>query len=147
MTSKRIIPFSAGKHFAGYALDIENPDINLLADEHEIVINTQTGHYTLINWDMRHVVTDGTFGPENQALMISLLEAWPTYVTIEKLLMASLRRGLEEINQASETERDRMILNLRCCIEECGQQLHPIGIGIQSISNLGYKLSRYQKRE
>lgn len=147
MTSKRIIPLPEGTNYRGFSLDIENPDINLLADENEIVINTQTGHYTLINWDMRHVVTDGTFGPEHQALVISLLEAWPTYIPMEKLLMASQRIGLEEINQASEIERDRMLLNLRCHIEECGQQLHPMGIGIQSISNLGYKLSRYQQRE
>lgn len=148
MTSHRIIPLSEPKHYQGFTLDIENPDINLLADEHELVVNLETGHYTLINWDIRYIAADGTFGPEELTLILSLLTAWPTYVPVEKLLMASQRIGLEEINQASESKRDRMHLKLRCCIAECQQKMHHLGIDIQTIGDtLGYKLSRYYTRE
>ncbi len=143
MTSNSIIPLPAGKQFRGFSLDIEATDIALLADEHEIVVNVETGRFLLVNWDVRHVVADGVLSEAELPMMIALLNAWPSYIQNEKLLQAITGRSAEEIIILLDNNHNAALEPLHRLIEGCRAPFRAIGIEIQNVSGLGYKLSRY----
>jgi len=150
MTSDRIIslaPLAEGKHYQSFSLYVETPGISLLPDEHELVVNVVSGHFMLINWNVRYVVIDGLFSTDELAFMLLLLSDWPSYVPLEKLLQAVNCQSAEQIVQLLDRERDQAVALLHDLAEHCRRCLRPFGIDVQNVHGLGYKLSRYYSRE
>jgi hypothetical protein len=136
----------AGKQFRGFSLEVGTLTSSHLAplpDEHELVINMQTGHYVVINWDVRYACVDGVFSKEELALAWTLLTAWPSYVTNEKLLYALMNRSASEIEDLLELGREETLQPLRALVTSCCEHFHAFGIEIQEIDGNGYKLSHY----
>jgi len=148
MASQHIVPapLSAGKQFRGFSLEVgalTSSHLALLPDEHELIINTQTGHYIVVNWDVRYLCVDGVFSKGEQILAWVLLTAWPSYVPNEKLLYALMDRSHSEIEDLLELNREETLQPLRELVTTCRAHFHAFGIEIQEINGNGYKLGHY----
>jgi hypothetical protein len=136
-------PLPAGKQYGSFSLNLEECGIALLPDEHELVINLSTGHFMLINWDVRHIVADGLFSEAELPMMLTLLHSWPSYIQNEKLLQAITGRSAEEITALLDSNHHAALEPLHRLVEGCRAPFRTIGIEIQNVSGQGYKLSRY----
>lgn len=138
MTDNCIISLrSAAERFRGFSLNLKTCDIALLPDAHELVVNVQSGYFTVIGWNVRHVINDGTFTQEELPLVLTLLHAWPSFVENGKLLQVVTKRSAEKMNANHE-----QTMNLfHRLVEECRHSLRPFGIEIENIGGQGYKLS------
>jgi hypothetical protein len=148
MASNRIMPASLpeGKHYQGFSLGLNDVGLALLPEEHEIVINAESGHYTILNWDMRYLVADGFFSQEELRFMAVLLEQWPSYVPNDMLLQAVTQQDLAQVTQLLDTQHDQEALTLlHGLAESCRHQMHSHGIEIEDIGGNGYKLSPVKK--
>lgn len=142
----RLLPLPAGKQFQCFALDIASASIGLLPDEHELIVNAQSGHYMLINWDVRYVAADGQFSQAELPFILVLLGAWPSYVPNRKLLQSVTNRSASEIAEILDIAYVQAVEPLRQMAESCRRQLRQIGIDIESVQDLGYKLGRWRER-
>jgi len=144
MVSNRSMPalLGAGKQYKGFPLEVPCAGIKILPDGHEIVLNTESGHYTILNWDMRYLVADGCFTQDELRFMAVLLNRWPSYVPNEKLLQSVTQQETEQINLLLDTQREETLVALHALAENCSQHLRSYGIDIQMVGTFGYKLSR-----
>jgi hypothetical protein len=146
MASDPIIPPPAGEQFREFPLYLHYGRVALLPDEHDLVVNVQSGHFVLINWHVRYVVTDGQFTPSSGelSLMLTLLNDWPSFVPNRKLLQAMMEPSTEE-NTAifNASDKQHKLDALHRLVNSCNEQLRACGLEIQSVNNHGYKLSRY----
>jgi hypothetical protein len=146
MASNHIIPLQplpAGKWFRSFSLDLQHAGIALLPPEHELIVNVETGHYLVLNWDVRYPCTDGMFSKAELPLVLALLGSWPSYIQNEKLLQLVTRQPVEEIADLIELAPDETLEPLHSLVDRCRLHFHKFGIEIQDTSGQGYKLSRY----
>ena len=149
-SSKTIIPFlplPAGRQFIGYSLDMQQPQFALLPDEHELVINSQTGHFLIVNWDTRYIVADGIFRDLELQLMLVVLRAWPSYIPTNKMLYAVFDASIKDIDHLFEADQAAVRATVDRLVDACNIQLRIANIAIQNINNQGYKLSRLEEVE
>jgi hypothetical protein len=138
------MPLPAGKQFRSFSLYLDYGNVALLPDEHDLVLNVQTGQFALINWNVRYVVADGRFDPAGELpLAFILLDAWPSYVENIKLLQVVTGYAKGEVADLIELGGDQALDPLRCLVDACRKLLRPIGIEIQNINGLGFKLSHF----
>ncbi len=140
-------PLPAGKQYRGFSLNLEECGIALLPDEHEIVVNVETGYFLLVNWDVRHIVADGVFSEVELPMMLTLLHSWPSYIQNEKLLQAITGRSAQEIAALLDSDHHAALEPLHHLIDGCRVPFRAVGIEIQNINGQGYKLSRYALRK
>ncbi len=145
MTSNPIMlqALPAGKQYQGFSLSLEESGISLLPDEHELIVNGVTGHFMVVNWDVRHVVADGLFSEAELPMMIALLNAWPSYIQNEKLLQAITGQSAQEITALLDSNHYAALEPLHRLVEGCRAPFRTFGIEIQNVGGQGYKLSRY----
>src|SRR6266702_5266281 len=117
MARNRIILRPAGKQFESFALHMGT--LTLLSDGHELVVNTLDGHIALVNWDMRHFCDDCTLGQEELALMLILLNDWPSYVPNERLLQIMLKASIERVADLLDNSPDQVIGPLQRMVASC----------------------------
>jgi len=140
-----IPPLPAGKQFREFPLHLNYGKVALLPDEHDLVVNVQSGHFTLINWSVRYVVTDGQFNPTGELpFMFSLLSAWPSFVRNEVLLQDVTDKARGECEDLIELGGEHALEPLRRLAESCRGQLHNFNIDIEDINGQGYKLSPWK---
>jgi hypothetical protein len=143
MVSNRIMPapLAEGKQYQRFSLKISQADLALLADEHEIILNLESGHYTILNWDVRYLVADGFFSQEELRFISLLLERWPSFVPNDLLLQVVIQQDQAQITQFLDTQHDQALGLLHTLAGSCRHQLRPYGIEIEDIDGYGYKLS------
>ncbi len=149
MDSKTIIPslpLPPSSVLAGFSLDASTASYRhmLLPDEHEIVVNMQTGHYMVVNWDGRYVAVDGRFHELELQLMLALLSAWPSYLPREKVLHALFDRTISDIEELVAIDQAAVSKTVEHVVQSCNAQLALLGLKIQKIEDVGYKLSRLE---
>ena len=143
MASNRImpVPLPGGKQYKHFSLEVACAGIKILPDEHEIVLNTESGHYTILNWNMRYFVADGFFTQDELRFMLVLLDRWPSYVPNDTLLQVVAQQEAAYITQLLDTQGDQVLGALRILAESCRRKMHPYGIDIQKFGIVGYKIS------
>lgn len=85
-------------YYEYYPLDTDAGHV-LLAEDHEVVVNPQTGWFALVNWERRQFVTDCSFTAQECVVLMALLDAWPSYVPMDKL-----RRQADPAHEQQESE-------------------------------------------
>jgi len=113
----------------------------LLPPEHEFTLNQETGHFIVVNWADRSIVTDGEFGFLERAPVLALLHYWPSYVPNEKLLTAIATQAPEEMVEAFDNDHEVALKLLQGVMNGCQECLQPIGIRVEEVNQYGYKLS------
>lgn len=147
-SANHIIPLPAGKQFQEFPLYLGYGEVALLPDEHDLVLNTRSGQYVLINWSVRYVVIDGKFSPVGELpLMLALLSAWPSFVPNEVLLQEVTGRARGECEDLIELGGEHALAPLRHIAESCRSQLHSFNIDIEDMNGQGYKLSPWKGTE
>jgi hypothetical protein len=139
-------PLPRGKQFRHFSFAIPGTKA-LLPEEHELVVNVQTGHFLVLNWeqDSRYLVCDGLFIGSELSLMLALLNAWPSMVENHKLLWVVAHRPAEQIVlllQEEETSAEALRL-LHQLVEDCCCKTRVFGVDILAVEGSGYKLGRY----
>ena len=137
------LPFSPGGQFVSFSLDASTGDhqLMLLPDEHELIINVQSGHFVVVNWDDRYIALDGQFHEHELPLMLAVLNAWPSYVPVKKVLYAIFDQSIEDIEELVAIDQVAVMTTVEHLVRTCNAQLAPLGITIQKIEDVGYKLS------
>ena len=143
MASNRImpVPLLSGKQYRRFSLEVADADIKILPDEHEIVLNIESGHYTILNWAIRYFIADGFFSHDELRFMFVLLDRWPSYVPNDTLLQVVAQQEATYITQLLDTQGDQVLGALRILAESCRRKMHPYGIDIQKFGIVGYKIS------
>jgi hypothetical protein len=131
-----------------YPLDASREG-TLLADEHEIVLNTVSGQTTLVDWEHRRIKAECRFDEQELPLIRTLLNDWPSYTPYERLLPLLVTEELAEqlihcIEEARERE-DKIMFDvalqpLRSVLQRCQDRLALFGIQIAAIYRHGYRL-------
>ncbi len=139
MDSTRIMALlAAGKQYKSFSLHVHCAGIALLPDKHEIVLDTQTGYYAILNVDTRSLATDGTFSLDELRFMLILLEKWPSYVPSEKILQYVLQQEPVQVTQC-----DQVPALLHDLAARCSHQMRQYGIDIQKVGTFGYKIGPF----
>jgi hypothetical protein len=60
--------------------------ISLLPLNQELIVNLDSGHMVLIDWHRRMLLDDRHFSRKEAAITLALLNAWPSYLPLEKML-------------------------------------------------------------
>ena len=143
MGSNRIMPAAlpSGKQYKRFSLEVADAGIKILPDEHEIVLNIESGHYTILDWNMRYFVTDGFFNRDELRFMFVLLDRWPSYVPNDTILQVVTQQEVTYITQLLDTQSDQLLGALRVLAESCRRLMHPHGIDIQRFGSFGYKIA------
>lgn len=145
MASNQIMlqPEEADKSYQCFSLKIKHPnvDIALLPDGQELIINTCTGSFVVVNWEQRSLLVDGVLSELELALLLALLHAWPSYIENQKLLQA-IHLSVEEAAQLLSVESETALEPLHHLVNDCRILVQQFGVEIHDISGQGYKLSR-----
>lgn len=131
----------ARQPYSCFSLNLQFAGVALLPPEHEFILNQETGHFIVVNWADRYIVTDGEFGHLEREPALSLLHHWPSYVSNEKLLIAIATRAPEEMVEAIDNDHEVALKLLLGVMDGCQECLRPIGIRVEEINQYGYKLS------
>ena len=137
--SRRSLP--TRQLYASFSLNLQLTGVALLPPEHEFTLNQETGHFIVVNWADRYIVTDGEFGQLERAPALSLLHYWPSYVPNEKLLTAIATQAPEEMVEAFDNDHEVALKLLQGVMNGCQECLQPIGIRVEEVNQYGYKLS------
>jgi hypothetical protein len=140
-----IQPLPAGKQFREFPLYLNYGKVALLPDEHDLIVNVQSGHFILINWNVRYVIGDGQFNPTGELpFVFSLLSAWPSFVPNAVLLQEVTGKARGECVDLIELGGEQALEPLRRFAESCRVQLHSFNIDVEDIGGDGYKLSPWK---
>jgi hypothetical protein len=131
------IPHAEHEQYDYYPLDTSAGYV-LLADDHELVVTPQTGQITLVNWERRRFVTDCFFTAQEYAILLLLLEAWPTYAPTERLLEAL------ECQVPDGQEQEMPLGFLRTLLAQCQERLQSLGLHTIPVGEQGFLLVRFQ---
>jgi hypothetical protein len=131
--------------YASFSLNLQLVGVALLPPEHEFILNQETGHFIVVNWADRCIISDGEFGQLERAPALALLHHWPSYVPNEKLLTAIATQAPEEMAEAVDDDHAIALKLLQSVMNGCQECLQPIGIKVEEVSRRGYKLSLFQR--
>jgi hypothetical protein len=134
----------ADKSYQVFSLKIKHPnvDIALLSDEQELIINTNSGTFVVVNWEQRSFLTDGVLSEPELALLLALLHAWPSYIENQKLLQAIMHLSVEEVAQLLSVESETALEPLHHLVNDCRVLVQQFGVEIHNVNSQGYKLGR-----
>jgi len=118
---------SENEQYEYYPLDT-NAGYALLAEDHEIVVNPQTGQVTLVNWERRHFVTDCLFTVQECTVLMALLDAWSSYMPTDQLLRELRKQAGPTHEQQEPSGQDMPLTRLRTVFARCQERLHHLGL-------------------
>ncbi len=135
---------SENEQYEYYPLDT-NAGYALLAEDHEIVVNPQTGQVTLVNWERRHFVTDCLFTVQECAVLMALLDAWSSYMPTDQLLRELRKQAGPTHEQQEPSGQDVPLTRLRTVFARCQERLHHLGLDIIPVGEQSLLLVRFQE--
>jgi hypothetical protein len=157
--------WEAGERFKQFSLRVA-PAFSLLPPRHSLVVDRLLSTMLLIDWQNEQVVGNCEVMDDEQfALVLTLLEQWPSYVPYERLLqqlgivltsqqiedlehLRTSRRacGSEEERRQDEQARMRIrpvLQTLRDLLHNCKIYLQDFGLDIGAVADYGPLLIRY----
>ncbi len=134
---------SENEHYEYYPLDT-NAGHSLLAEDHEIVVNPQTGRFILVNWERRQFVTDCPFTAQECAVLMILSDAWPSYVPTDQLLTGLLACP-DPAHEQQESGHGVPLTRLRTILAACQERLHHLGLDVIPVGEQGTLLVRFRE--
>ncbi|SRR5581483_1041689 len=154
MDSTRIIADPDDKRYEYYPL--ENDYEHLLPDEHELVLNTDSGYLVLIDWDQRRLRAEYQITDLEFLVIKQLLDDWPIVTPYEKLLplifserlTEQIRQCLQEAQQTGSTRMYALALDpLRTILKGCQKLLEAFHIKISAVYQRGYRLIEAKEQD
>jgi len=147
------------QRFQQFSLRISQ-DFSLLRARHSLVVDRLLGTILLVNWQDEQVLNNCEVRDDEQfALILTLLEQWPSYVPYERLLRhLGIRLSAQDIEdlervrvsgRTDESEEERMqdeqartriqpaLQTLRNLLHDCTILLHGFGIDIKTVLDYG----------
>jgi hypothetical protein len=141
MNSNVSIPHPKNDQYEYYPLDT-NTGYALLAEDHEIVVIPESGQVILVNWERRHLVMDCLFPTQECAVLMTLLDAWPSYVPTDELL-TGVRSS--PAYQQQGPGQDMPLSHLRTVLSGCQERLHSLGLDVIPVGEQGFLLVRFHQ--
>lgn len=158
-------PWEASERFQQFSLRISQ-DFYLLPARHSLVVDRLLSTMLLVNWQDEQMINNGEVMDDEQfALVLTLLEQWPSYVPYERLLkQLGILLSEEDIKdlervrgsgRKDESEEERVqdeqararlqpaLQTLRDVLYGCKISLHDFGIDIMAVLDCGLLLTRY----
>lgn len=133
-----------------YTLDIgSEPPHRLLEEEHELVVNTVTGHVTLVDWKEQHFKAQCSFTGLELPLIRQLCEDWPEITPYEEfishLFSSSLAAQMYACLRTARERGDRAVFAItlepvRVMLSQCQERLRTLGLQIINVPERGYHL-------
>jgi hypothetical protein len=153
------------ERFKKFALRVAS-DVSLLPEQHGLVADEFTGQLWLLNWqEQRFLTVCDALSDEQFALVLALLERWPSYIPYEELLphigIQPSRQDLDDLalvrvsGRANESEEEQaheaaartriapLLQTLRDVLEGGRSCLRPLGLDIAAVLDHGLLLTRY----
>jgi hypothetical protein len=157
--------WKADERFQKFVLRVTS-DVYLLPEQQGLVADALTCQLWLVDWQREQFLAlCDDLGDEQFALVLALLERWPSYVPYEMLLphigiqptqqdlddLERVRRSgrpdESEEEQAQEAEArariEPLLQTLRDLLGDCRAYLYPLGIDIGAVLDHGPILTRY----
>jgi hypothetical protein len=157
--------WKASERFKQFSLRV-NQDFYLLPERHSLVVDSLLSTILLVDWRNEQVLGNCEVMDDEQfALVLTLLEQWPSYVPYERLLrqlgillQAQDIEDLERLRvsgRADESEEELaqdeqagarlqpILQTLRDLLHDCKPYLHEFGIDIGAVMDYGPVLTRY----
>lgn len=159
--------WAASERFKQFSLRV-SPVFSLLPPRHSLVVDRLLSTMLLIDWQNEQVVGNCEGMDDEQfALVMALLEQWPSYIPYERLLqqlgIELTEQQIEDLEQlrtsgrANEPEEERrkdeqararlqpVLRTLRDLLHGCKIYLNDYGIDIAAVADYGPLLVRYSE--
>jgi hypothetical protein len=149
------------QYYAYYSLhhDAAETVISLLPSTQELVLGLEDGQAVLVDWHTRMFLEHRQFCGRELLLAYALLNSWPSYVPLDKLVALSLYPEASALVQTwldharttgDEAGLQRLLRPLGVFIARCNVQFEAFGLSIAKVdqpefSGEGYRLVAWQK--
>ena len=139
-----IIPPGNADLYYRFSLEIGEAGLSLIPGDQELRVHLVSGHFCIVYTSTGQLASEGTFSQEVLPIILVLLNNWPSYVQNHKLMNAL---GYASGSDADLDDEQHLLVRMRQLIHASVPSLQSIGIDIQAIDDLGYKLSKHTESQ